>query len=92
MYNQNNMNAPRKLHKKDIVDILQGTLGATEVVKVESFDTERTRHICTGGRVINIIGKSYRSFPSESGMVNVEYFYCPNCRKLILNKSTLDYF
>ena len=90
MYNTNNMvNAPVPT-KKFLVDMLVKYLGANEVVKVDDFETVNTRHICRGSKNLVVLSKMTYSVPTQYGCVPVEYFLCPNCRKLIINNSSLD--
>lgn len=35
-----------RVTKKDLVDYIAGNLNASEVVKVDEFETRMTRHIC----------------------------------------------
>ena len=54
---------------------------------VDEFETLRTRHICPGSRVIQILSRSYVPVPTTRGMINADIMLCPMCRKLIINKS-----
>lgn len=80
----------RMVTKKMLLDYIVGSLGAVEVVQVEDFETQRTRHICRGTREIKILDANVFNVPTPNGMVPVGVMYCPYCRKLIVNRSTLE--
>lgn len=88
MYGQQRVHAPTK---KDIVDSLVCYLGgASEVEKVDDFETLQTRHICRGTQTIQVLSKCVTPLQTVNGSANVEYFFCPQCRKLIINKSSIE--
>ena len=92
MYNQQMANQQfRNPTKKEIMDCLIASTGANEVIKVDEFETLQTRHICQGTHCIQVLQKSIFPVQMAGGTLGVEYFFCPNCRKLIVNKSSMDY-
>lgn len=77
--------------KKMLVDYISESLGALSVVYVDEFEGNVTRHICTGGNQIQVLQSNVFNVPLADGSnVGVEIFWCPNCRKVIINKSSLD--
>lgn len=91
-YNQgyNGYGATRAVTKKMLLDTIVSFYGACDVVQVDEFETNYTRHICLGGSKIQILNVIHFNVPTERGPVIVDIFYCPNCKKLIVNKSSLD--
>lgn len=84
---------PPKIHKptkKEIRDYIINQLNPSEVINVDDFETLNTRHICKNSKVVSILSKQVYSVPSDIGFVNVEIIFCNACRKLIINKSSLD--
>lgn len=92
-YNPNYMQGnqtQRKLTKKDIIDTICGALGTNNYVIAEEFETPRTRHICEGGKQIIILDKQTSPLNTGSSILNIEYIFCPHCKKLILNRNSLS--
>lgn len=75
---------------KGIVDYICMSLGTTDVTRADEFETQSTRHICPGERVIRIIQKNIFGVPTTKGMVYAEIIFCPNCGKLIINKNSIN--
>lgn len=95
--NQGYQQHPRyhKPTKKEIRDYIVNQLNPSEVINVDDFETLNTRHICRGSKVVSVLGKQVYSVPmqvfsDEMGYINVEIVFCPTCRKLLINKSSLD--
>lgn len=80
----------RKTTKKDILEYLQMRSGASEIVQIDEFETQRTRHICQGSKRIVVLEKGTEPVPTSDGCVFAEYFLCNNCRKLIINKQSIE--
>ena len=78
--------------KKSIQDYVCLATNCNSVEVVDSFETLKTRHICQGTKDIRLISSSIIPTPTSMGMINVEVFYCPYCRKLIINKSSMEIF
>ena len=76
--------------KKMLVDYMTQYLGANEVVMVDEFETPNTRHICNGSKVIQVLQKDTFVIPTDNGPVNAEVIWCPQCRKLIINRASID--
>lgn len=89
-YPQNNDNmggiAPTQQSIKDYVCLASGCYS---VDVVDEFETLRARHICEGTKLIQVLNRTFIPVPTTKGMVNVEVFFCPMCRKLIINKSSM---
>lgn len=86
---QNHTPGVRKTTRKDVITYLQNKSCASEIVLVNDFETQRARHICKGGKDIYVLEKGIEQVPTSFGYISVEYFLCPVCKKLILNKQTL---
>lgn len=80
----------RTVTKKMLLEFIVGSLGAVEVVQCDEFETRSTRHICAGSNKIQILPVNIFNVPTPNGAVSVEVIWCPNCRKLIVNRSTLE--
>lgn len=78
--------------KKSIKDYIGLFLGASSIEMVDEFDTPRTRHICQGGRVVSLLGKNVVPVPTTKGIINAEVFVCPNCKKVIVNGSSIEVY
>ena len=83
---------PPKVHNPsmtEIVNYLAGMLQASEVVLIDGFDTHKTRHICKGSKRVLVLDRCVSSLYVPSGTLYIEYFVCPNCRKVLVNKSSI---
>lgn len=94
MYPQQQMQQPmqhqRATTKKDILTYIQNYVRPSEVEQVAEFDTIKTRHICRGFKEIVLLDKQTVQVPTSSGVVGVEVFFCPRCRKLLINSQSLE--
>lgn len=80
----------RHITKKDLIDYLRTCYAASDLVQVDEFETQRTRHVCPMGTQIWLLDKICQPVMTASGQIYVELFFCQNCRKLIINKSSLE--
>lgn len=80
----------QRVSKKEMVNTLAMYLSANEVVLVDDFDSDQQRHVCMNGTKILVLNKSVYPIQLPQGFVHVEYFMCPYCRKLIINKLSLE--
>lgn len=80
----------RTVTKKMLLDYIVSDLGATVVVQCDEFETRNTRHICQGSNNIQILPVRVYNVPTPNGLVPVEVIWCENCRKLIVNRSSLE--
>ena len=78
--------------KKSIQDYVCLTTGCSSYEVVEEFETSMTRHICPGSKVIKLLNKAVIPVPTSRGMINVEVFFCPMCKKLIINKASMEVY
>lgn len=79
----------RKMSKRDIMFTLQQCLTSTEIVEVDGFDSDVARHICRGGSTIELLPKCVFPFQLEDGYLNVEYFRCNLCGKVLVDGNTI---
>lgn len=78
--------------KKEIVEFIQAYTGSINVEQVDSFETQRARHICSGTSIIKILDKSVIEVPlKQGGSILVETFICPMCRKVLVNRESLEF-
>ena len=75
--------------RKDVLAYLQYLSNASFIEQVDEFETPNARHICQGTKEIKILPKGVVSVPTTEGNLPVEYFLCPSCRLLLVNKSCL---
>lgn len=80
----------RTITKKGILDIVCSMYNPSEVVKVDEFESLSTRHICMGTTFIQILPKEVCTVNTGTSLVNVELVFCKNCRKLIINRSSIE--
>lgn len=80
----------RTTTKKDILEYVKNFACPSEVEQVSEFDTIKTRHICRGFKEIVLLDKQSIQVPTSNGAVNVEVFFCPRCRKLLINSQSLE--
>ena len=76
--------------KQSIKNYLAMYFNCSDMELVEGFDTLRTRHICQGSNQIVLLNKFCIPVPTSRGMIAVETFFCQRCRKLIVNKESLE--
>lgn len=78
--------------RKMIVDYICASLGTTNVVLLEEFETVNARHICPGSREIVLLGREQFpiDLPDGSGRLVAELYLCRRCGKLMINKNTLS--
>lgn len=81
-----------KTKRKDIINYLQCCSNSSMIEQIDEFETDNARHICMGTKEIKILPKGVVTVPTSEGNINVEYFLCPNCRLLLVNKSSLWMF
>lgn len=81
--------SPTKQSIKDYVCLMAN---CSSVDMVDEFDTLKARHICQGSKVISLLSKDFIPVPTTKGMINVEVFFCPMCRKLIINKASMEVY
>lgn len=74
---------------KSIKDYICLYTNCSTVDVVDEFDTLKTRHICPNSNVIVLLDKMTVPVPTVKGIVNAEIFFCPVCRKTIINKSSI---
>lgn len=79
-----------KTKKSDVLNYLQMVSGASRIEQMDEFETESARHICEGTKTIRILPKGSIPVQTTSGVLNVEYFLCENCRLLLINKQTIQ--
>ena len=91
MYDEFGNPLPVRITKQDLITYIQQDLMATEIVKVDDFETLRTRHICPGTNTILLLDRTIYNVPTPNGLVPVGVIFCPNCRKLWIDKNTLDF-
>lgn len=76
--------------RKDKVEFLRYIFNASDVILVDEFESITLKHICVGGKTIYILPKSVYNLQTNQGILCVEYFLCNVCRRLYLNKCTLE--
>lgn len=76
--------------KQSIRDYIRLFTNCSHDEMVDEFSTLRTRHICSGSKNIIVLDKSVIPVLTTKGMVNVEVFLCPKCRKLLLSKESME--
>lgn len=79
-----------KTTKKDILQFILQSTQASEIVQVDDFESSVAKHICSGGNSIQQLQKFTYSLQTESGIVNIEYFFCNRCRKCIVDKNSIE--
>lgn len=81
----------KRTTRKDILDFIQMSTNCSDLVLVEDFDSTIARHICLGGKKIQLLPKQvYNLITNEGYTVNINYFFCPMCRKCIVDKNSID--
>lgn len=80
----------KKTTRKDIVENLRCMYNASDVVLVDEFDSMKTRHVCPDGKVIHLLDKIQCPMQFPDGVIMAEVFYCRLCRKLIVNRSSIE--
>ena len=78
--------------KRSIIDFICLNTQCSSYVLVDEFESLRARHICPAISQKNIwlLEKDTIPVPTTKGMIGVEVFFCPYCRKLYINKSSLE--
>lgn len=76
--------------KRYLIDYISNYYQTGDVNLVDGFETNYTRHICNGGNKIQILNSFVFNVPTPNGIVSVNVIYCPNCRKLIIDRNSLE--
>lgn len=77
--------------KKDLLRYITWYSGCSEYEVVSDFDSQKARHICKGKKSISLLDKQMIGIPiNVNSTVWVEIFYCPYCRKLLINGQSLE--
>lgn len=77
--------------KKSIQEYISLYSNCSDMELVECFDTLRTRHICKGIKQIVILDQSTIPVQTTKGLINVSVFFCGRCRKIIIDKSSMEF-
>lgn len=78
----------RKPGKREIIEWFKNYVGASELVLVDDMNSNVTRHVCIGGNSVDVLQKLVYNLPFPDGSyVVLEYFQCPKCRKVILDRN-----
>ena len=85
---------PHRITRQQILAVLSNMYCPSDLVVAE-FETIRARHICPGSHHIKILNKDIANVrvPVDYGMIDVipvEVIFCPNCKKLIVNRYSLE--
>ena len=79
--------------KREILEYIKMFAGTQDLEQVDSFETLRARHICAGTNIIKILDKNVIEVPlNQGGSILVETFFCPMCRKILVNKQSLEFY
>lgn len=87
------LQAPPKQYtpsKREILEYLKMYTSARDVVACDEFETQRARHICEGTKDIRVLEMCRMPVNMGFSVIYVEYFICPNCGKLIYNRSSIS--
>lgn len=87
---QNQAGYGRVPTRKEKIEFLRSVFSASDVILVDEFESTILKHICIGGKTIYILPRSVYNLQTPQGTQCVEYFFCNVCRKLYLNKCTLE--
>lgn len=91
MYGQRKYNGgKRALTRKYLLEYITNFYGASSVVQVNEFETNYARHICQGTTDIKVLQPIPFTIPTENGNVVANIFFCENCRKLIVDRSSIE--
>lgn len=87
-YGQHNSQIVHKPSKQEIINWFKNSVGCSELDMVDVCDEEYARHICMGGRSIELLPRQYFNAPMpDGGVVVLEYYRCNLCGKVILNRN-----
>lgn len=77
--------------RKDIINFLVYSLGASSYVLLDEFETMRARHVCPGTTQIRLLEKRQYPvvLPNNIEQITVDYFMCDQCKKLFLDKDSV---
>jgi len=94
-YNGMSMGVPQQrrhsVTKHDILNFIKMNMQTQDIVQVESFENVVQRHICQGGKTIDILKEFVYPLQVDiDQIINIKYFYCPKCRKCIVSKESIE--
>lgn len=95
-YNGMSMGVPqqprsRTISKQDILNFIRMNMQTQDIVQVETFENVVQRHICPMGKKIEVLKELVYPLQADVGrIINIKYFYCPKCRKCIVNKESIE--
>ena len=76
--------------RREIIEYLRNTFQTNNVVVLDEFEKDTARHICHGYTEISLLKMQKTNVALPDGnMVVINYFYCPRCGKLLLEKDSL---
>lgn len=75
------------VRKQELLSWFKAQFGNPEVDMVEDASDMYARHICLGGNNIELLQKQTFVFNTEEGQIPMDYYHCPKCGKLIINKN-----
>lgn len=83
----NGYNRVPRMSKRDILNIFQQQMNAPEMELVEDCQDDYARHICNNGKIIQLLPKSVCPFQTPQGIINITYYRCNICGKLLVDKN-----
>lgn len=73
--------------KSEVINWFKNLMGARELDLVDSTFDQYARHVCLGGNRVEILYKKVYVAQLPKGEVPLEYYQCPKCGKIILNRN-----
>lgn len=77
----------RRPSKQEIIGWFKNYMGCEELDLVDDTYDQFAKHVCFGGGKIELLPKQVFNFQMPDGVVPLEYYICPKCRKIILNRN-----
>lgn len=73
--------------RREVLEVFLYNLGYPEYDMVDGSQEAYARHVCFGGNSIQVLPKETFSLTTMEGMIYIDYYRCPVCGKVIIDKN-----
>ena len=78
----------RRPGKREVIEYFKNMMKAPDIDLVDDSYDAVARHVCLGGTAVELLPKNvYRMDLGNGEVVPMEYYQCPKCGKIILNRN-----
>lgn len=75
------------IRKGELLEYFKSINGYPECDMIEDSSDPCIRHVCLGGRDIQLLPRQTFVFETEEGPIPMNYYKCLNCGKIIIDRN-----